>query len=97
MVALARAVVSAVVLGLAAAPAMAQDANRGRVLYETHCDSCHYERVHQRDRARSLVNALAELQAQVRRWAAQTGKPLGEDDLADIVDYLNRSHYRLEK
>ena len=75
----------------------AQDAARGQQLYETFCGSCHYERVHQRDRDRSLVRSLQDLDAQVRRWSAQTGKPMSQDDLVDIAAYLNRSHYRLEK
>ncbi len=89
----------AIILGLASSAngAMAQDAGRGRELYETHCGACHYERVHQRDRARSLVQTLPDLRDQVRRWAGQAGKPLTADDLNDIAEYLNRSHYRLDK
>ena len=30
------------------AAASAQDAERGRVLYQTYCGGCHYERVHDR-------------------------------------------------
>jgi len=35
-----------------AAPAWAQDEARGRQVYELHCQGCHYERLHQRDRSR---------------------------------------------
>ena len=42
-------------LAAIALPSHAQDADRGKLLYETHCLSCHYERIHKRDPARSLV------------------------------------------
>lgn len=82
---------------LAAHPAAAQDAARGRQLYETHCSDCHYQRVHQRERDKSLVRSMEDLRGQVARWAPQTRRPLSSQDLADIVDYLNGSYYRLEK
>ena len=85
---------------LAAAPAVGQqppDASRGRLLYETLCNGCHSERVHTRDPAKSGVRSRSQLSAEVARWAAQTGKPIGAPDQADIAEYLNRSHYRLEK
>ncbi|OGA01483.1 MAG: hypothetical protein A3H35_08510 [Betaproteobacteria bacterium RIFCSPLOWO2_02_FULL_62_17] len=75
----------------------AQDAAHGRELYETHCGGCHFERIHERDRAKSRVQSLQELRFQVGRWSAQTGRSFSAGDLADIVDYLNRTHYRLEK
>ncbi|MCC6472401.1 MAG: hypothetical protein IT514_01530 [Burkholderiales bacterium] len=71
------------------------DAARGKLLYETLCSGCHYERVHQRSPARSAVRTLPQLRAEVARWSAQTGKPMTIWDQADIVEYLNRSHYRL--
>jgi mono/diheme cytochrome c family protein len=78
-------------------PAAAQDALRGRQWYETQCGSCHYERVHQRERSRSAVQTLATLRAEVARWALQTKAPMTAQDIDDIVEYLNRSHYRMDK
>ena len=88
---------AALALALAALPAPAQDAQRGRELYETHCLSCHYERIHKRDPARSLIRSVAALRTEVATWAAQTRAPFTVEDLDDIAEYLNRSHYRLEK
>ena len=79
-------------LGLAL-PAAAQDAARGKLLYETHCGGCHYERVH--DRLRTDIRDLQDLRAQVARWAPQTGRSFTPAELADIVEYLNVSHYRI--
>lgn len=78
-------------------PAVAQDAAQGRVLYETHCLACHYERIHKRDPSRSLVKTHAGLRVEVARRAALTGRAFSPRELDDIAEYLNRSHYRLEK
>jgi mono/diheme cytochrome c family protein len=79
---------------LAAAPlaAWAQDPVNGRVLYETHCGGCHYERVHQR--LRSDVRDLADLRDAVARWAPQAKRRFSLDELEEVVQYLNESHYR---
>ncbi len=84
-------------LALAALPAAAQNAERGRQLYQTHCGGCHYERVHQRAPERSRVRSLAELRVEVVRWAPQTRRTFTIEDLDDLAEYLNRSHYRFEK
>jgi mono/diheme cytochrome c family protein len=72
--------------------AAAQDADSGRVLYQTHCGGCHYERVHQR--LRSEVKDLADLRDMVARWAPQTRRSFTLEEREDIVQYLNESHYR---
>jgi len=79
-----------------AASAQAQDAGRGRLLYETHCLSCHYERIHKRDASRSLVKSMPQLRQEVADRAATTGRPFAAGDLDDIAEYLNRSHYRFK-
>ena len=85
----------ALVVVVLATPTWAQDAQRGGELYETHCLSCHYERIHRRDPSRSLIRTPAQLRLQVASRAAQTGRPFTLEDLDDIAEYLNRSHYRL--
>lgn len=80
-----------------ALPAAAQDAARGRILYETFCMSCHYERVHERPPGRSLVKSYAELRAQVARWAPRTAMRFSPEDVDDVAAYLNESHYKLPK
>ena len=86
-----------IALALLAAPAQGQDAARGKVLYETHCGGCHYERVHHRPRERSLVASLVDLRVEVARRAALVNRPFTLQDLDDIAEYLNRSHYLMEK
>jgi mono/diheme cytochrome c family protein len=72
--------------------AAAQDAARGRLLYETYCGGCHYERVH--DRLRTEVKDLSDLRDMVARWAPQTKRSFSLDEREDVVQYLNESHYR---
>ena len=83
---------SLALLTLTALPAFAQESPRGQLLYETHCGTCHYERVHQR--TRSDVKDIADLRDTVSRWASQTKHPFSLDDIEEVVQYLNRSHYR---
>jgi len=95
-----RTICFALTLLLAAGSAVAQtapDAARGKSLYETHCGGCHYERLHERPRERSIVHTLAELRSQVAQRAALTGRPFTLQDLDDIAEYLNQSHYRFTK
>ena len=75
------------------AAASAQDAERGRLLYQTYCGGCHYERVH--DRLRSEVKDLSDLRDMVARWAPQTKRRFTLDEREDITQYLNESHYRI--
>lgn len=84
----------ALLLAFASLPAAAQDAQRGKLLYETHCGGCHYERVHQRDRDKSRVKTLADLRDEVVHRAGQTGRPFSLEDLGDVAEYLNQTHYR---
>jgi hypothetical protein len=57
---------------LLALPASAQDTARGRLLYENHCLACHYERIHKRDPAKSLVKSFLRLRVEVADRAALT-------------------------
>ena len=80
-----------------AVPAWAQDAQRGKSLYDVHCVECHYERIHKRDPSRSLIRSLAQLRVEVAQRAALTKQRFTVEDLDDIAEYLNRTHYRLKK
>jgi mono/diheme cytochrome c family protein len=75
----------------------APDVQRGRQLYDTYCGGCHYERVHDRSRENSSVHSLEDLRAEVTRWAGETRQRYTREDIEDIVAYLNRSHYHLER
>jgi mono/diheme cytochrome c family protein len=87
-----RARIAGLSLLLLAGGAAAQESDRGRLLYETHCGTCHYERVH--ERIRSDVKDLADLRDTVARWVKATKHPFTLDEIDAVVQYLNRSHYR---
>ena len=87
----------ALAAGLVATLAFAQDTRRGQQLYENHCLTCHYERIHNRDPSKSQIRSFTALQVEVGRWADQVKPRLAIQDLEQIAEYLNRSHYRLEK
>lgn len=80
-----------------ALPAHAQDVGRGKLLYDTHCVACHYERVHERDTSKSLVRSLAALRQEVANRALLTDRKFTPVELDDIAAYLDRSHYRFGK
>ena len=91
-------IIVGLVLGMAFAPlATAQDPQRGQQLYELHCLTCHYESIHKRDPSRSLIRSISQLRAEVATRAEQTKQRFTVEDLDDIAEYLNRTHYRFRK
>lgn len=82
---------------LLALPVAAQDATRGKRLYENHCGGCHYEKLHERPRERSRVQSLLQLRAEVAERAKGVEQRLRLEDQDDIAAYLNQTHYRFER
>ena len=74
--------------------AAAQDIARGRLLYETHCTVCHREGLH--NRKDSKVATYVDLRYQVERWARQTGRTFTPEEQADLIEFLDATHYRLD-
>ena len=91
-----RAITSASLLAmfLLCSAAQAQDISRGQLLYETHCASCHTERLH--DREHSTIRSYGALRAEVGKRAAMTNRQFSPDELEDVIEFLDRSHYRLD-
>ena len=89
-----KSIASLLLLALAL-PLQAQDLQRGKLLYETHCANCHTERLHGREKP--SVKNMADLRDTVTRWARQAKRSFTLDELEDLVQYLNRSHYHLNK
>ena len=91
-----RAITSASLLSAAllCGAAQAQDVSRGRLLYETHCATCHTERLHHRER--SIIRSYGALRAEVGKRAAMTNRQFSPDELEDVIEFLDRSHYRLD-
>jgi mono/diheme cytochrome c family protein len=85
----------ALVLGVAASPvssAGVPDAARGRALYENHCVVCHTPKIHSRpSRIPRNVNELRQI---VTHWATAQDLRWSEEEIADVVWYLNETKYR---
>jgi mono/diheme cytochrome c family protein len=84
-------------LVIGASPLLAQTpvrpvSSRGALLYETHCVSCHTTQVHWRDRR--LATDWTTLSAQVRRWQSNAGLRWTDEEIEEVVRYLNATIYR---
>jgi len=92
----AQACIMATVAGvMLAGPLPASAASeRGRLLYENHCVSCHESTVHIRG-ARKAANP-AELRAFIQRWSTELKLDWREGEVSDVYEYLNSRYYRFK-
>jgi mono/diheme cytochrome c family protein len=67
-------------------------AERGRMLYENHCTSCHISTLHIRDQRKSKTPA--EMRAWILRWSGELKLDWSEEELADVHQYLNNRYYK---
>jgi cytochrome c5 len=86
-------VVSAWLTAAAASVPAAGDADRGRLLYQTHCVACHSTQMHWRENR--LVSDWATLLAQVQAWQSREQLRWSENDVTDVAHHLNTTIYRL--
>lgn len=68
------------------------DSNRGMLLYENHCVSCHDPLPHRPEERE--VKDLTELRQIVTGWALHARLRWTEEDVEDVVCYLNDRHYK---
>lgn len=68
------------------------DLARGRLLYETHCGSCHDRSVH--GRTERSARSFEEIRAYVARWQREIGAGWQSDDIDAVTAYLNERYYR---
>jgi mono/diheme cytochrome c family protein len=74
----------------AATPAPAFE--RGRALYEAHCEQCHTPNIH--SRANKLPLTRDELAAIVDHFRRAEGLAWTPEEVDAVVEYLNRTRYR---
>jgi mono/diheme cytochrome c family protein len=88
------AMIAALVLGYLglSGPALAADAVRGGVLYETRCKACHGSSV--RSKGARKAKSFDGVRTQVLRWSKEAGGRWSEDEIDDVTLYLNRRFYR---
>lgn len=68
------------------------DVSNGKALHENHCVRCHDSTVYTRPDRR--VDDLPALEAQVRRCDSALGTTWFDDEIADVVEYLNAEYYK---
>lgn len=85
------AILLGVALGQSAGLVFAEDLERGRVLYETFCVSCHDRSLHARKEP--LAKSYAQLKAQVQRWQDNIGLSWDKSEIEDVAAYLNHTVY----
>jgi len=67
--------------------------DRGRALYENHCQSCHEALAHTRDNR--VVTDVEGLRARVTSWSVHSGLNWSANEIDDVTRYLNRRFYQL--
>lgn len=85
--------IAAVGMVAASLDVQARDVERGRQLYENHCQKCHSVKVHGRKDRTPLT--LADLREIVNQWQSNQGLRWRDDEIDDVVHYLATSRYFL--
>lgn len=80
------------VLGVCAAPSLAEEFSRGQALYENHCQSCHADWAHTRSGRK--VTTPSELRQRVAAWSNHAGLNWSDEEVSDVAEYLERNFYR---
>ena len=75
------------------APVVFLDPQRGQLLYDTQCASCHTTQAHWRDN--SIVGSWSDVLAQVGRWQDNTGQHWSVSEIGDVAAYLNSVYYKM--
>jgi len=85
---------TALLISLAGAvsSALAVDVERGRMLYENHCISCHESVVHIRNDRKA--KSLGEVNWQIARWATERRLEWRYDEVREVSRYLNAHYYQ---
>ncbi len=66
--------------------------SRGQLLYENHCTRCHASTLHVQQARRA--ESLKALQGWVIRWSDEEKLNWSGEEIADVVEYLNRRYYK---
>jgi hypothetical protein len=74
--------------------AAASNPEHGKQLLEERCTKCHDSSVYTRkDR---FITSRQALQKQVSRCSTNTGAQWFDEDVADVVDYLDTTYYKFK-
>ncbi len=73
----------------------ATDTKRGESLLQQRCYGCHGEDVYVREKR--LVKDYAGLQKRVNFCVHQTNTQWFDDEIADVIEFLNSEYYHFKK
>jgi mono/diheme cytochrome c family protein len=73
--------------------AAAPDVQRGKLLYENNCNTCHTTQPHWR--SQRLVGDWSDLVAQVTRWQGIASLHWTSEEIRDVAIFLNEQFYHL--
>ncbi|MBM4202227.1 MAG: cytochrome c [Gammaproteobacteria bacterium] len=76
---------------LASQPGQAENYERGRQLYENHCQACHSSLLHSPVKGR--IRTLGELEERVSSWSIHAAKDWSKEEVHDVSYYLDRTFY----
>ena len=94
MIATQKIQVQLISLMLLLLPMTAFSEDRGEMLYQNHCVACHESTVHIREDRK--VKSYADLEQYTRRFAGLAGVEWSEADMELVIEYLNRTRYKLQ-
>jgi mono/diheme cytochrome c family protein len=83
------------VLSMGQARAQVPDFERGRLLYENHCVVCHTPKVHRR--VPPLPTDKDHLRFIVTVWVRHESMRWSQQDIEDVVHYLDRTYYHPDR
>jgi len=89
------ALAAAAALGGASSMAQVQPQplpTRGKLLYTTHCITCHTTQMHWRNNKQATD--WESIKVQVRRWQGITGLAWSDADITEVSRYLNDTIYK---
>jgi cytochrome c2 len=86
----------ALLLATAVAPGLGQaaDLKAGQSLHDANCVKCHGSEVYTREDRR--VTSLPGLRQQVERCDTNIGLEWFEEEIENVTQYLNATHYKFE-
>lgn len=79
---------------ISSTPALAVDLQQGADLHANNCTRCHDSSVYTRENRR--VQSLARLGTQVRLCKDNLGIVWFDDEVDDVIAYLNNEYYKFE-
>lgn len=88
-----RIVMLAGTLAGASGTAPGADTDRGRMLHDTHCVSCHDSKVYKRDS--KVATNYEEIRKQVVRWETNVSLRWNDGDIDAVTTHLARAFYKV--